>query len=245
MTASTTTHSQSGKKTHRPSTWRVVAAKYVDLLICGFMAWILAFTFGWQSSWATLTLFLFFCEWFWCRDRLNPTAGEYCLGIRYLTSASSQVVADIQVVNNKVKLNGFLILLGVAELTTAILFLCGWTFMSKVAVWNNPFGPPLSLLYWVASGFAFFICAGYLLSGSKNAFWAIPVIHGVFALDFFQSRPLWEDLLKTCVFANPWAMGAMIHLAQSQFSLLLEGFAVWSFFAAGVLIFSRKHLINP
>ncbi len=209
------------------------------------MAWIVAFTFGWQSSWATLTLFLFFCEWFWCRDRLNPTAGEYCLGIRYLTSASSQVVADIQVVHNKVKLNGFLILLGVVELTTAILFLCGWTFMSKIAVWNIPVESPLSLLYWVVSGFAFFLCAGYVLSGSKNASWAVPIIHTFFALNFFQSRPLWEELLKTSVFANPWALGALIHLAQTQFFLLWEVFVVWSVFAFGMLVFSRKHLINP
>jgi hypothetical protein len=82
------------------------------------------------------------------------------------------------------------------------------------------------------------------LSGSKYAFGALPIIHSLFILDFFLSRPQWEELLKTSVFANPWALGALIQLAQTQFYLLWEVFLVWTLFAFGVLIFSRKHLVN-
>ncbi len=131
MTATTSTHSQPGKKSARPTVWRQFASKYVDVLICGFISWVVCFTFGWHTYWASMTLFLFFGEWFWCRDRLHPTAGEYCLGIRYLTSSSSQVVADIQVIQAKLKLNGFLLTAGIVEMTLAMLPLfSGWTFLS-------------------------------------------------------------------------------------------------------------------
>lgn len=244
MTASTSTHSNPRKQTVRPSVWRLIASMYVDLLICGFIAWILSFTFGWQSHWPTVALFLLFTEVLWCRDRLNPTAGEYCLGIRYLTSSSSQVVADIKVINPKLKLNGALVFAGVVELTMAILLFCGWTFLGKVVVWGNVVNAPLSLIYWAVAGLAFFLCSGYLLSGFKYTPWVVLVIHGWFAADFFQSYPIWKELLQSDVFYTPWVSNLLMHLAKSQSFLFLELFGLWSFFVIGVLLFSRKHLVN-
>ena len=242
MTASTS--AQPGKKSQRPTVLRLLASKYVDLLICGFFAWVVCSTFSWQSLWASFTLFLWVGEVIWCRDRLNPTAGEYCLGIRYLTSSSSQVVADIQVIHPKLKLNGFLLTSGVVELTLAILFLCGWTVLGKAVFWGMPFGPPLSLAYWIISGFAFFLCSGYLLGGSKNALWIVPLVHLVLALDFFMSYPSWKALLQNDMFYPPWLSEAFIHVAKYQSFFLLEIFTLWSLFVALSLIFSRKLLVN-
>jgi hypothetical protein len=246
MTASTSTASapQQGKKTARPSVWRLLASKYVDLLICGFISWILCFTFGWQVNWPTVTLFLWVGQIFWCRDRLNPTAGEYCLGIRYLTSASSQVVADIQVINPKLKLNGYLLVAGVVELTLSILFFSGWTFVGKVAAAGFVLSGSLSLAFWTVTGFAFFICAAYLLSGSKMAFWVVPVVHVVLAAELFRSYPIWRDLLQSDLFYTPWVWGVLVNLGKTQSFFFLELFGSWSLFLIGVLALSRKHLVN-
>jgi len=244
MTTTTSATPPPGKKSLRPTVWRILASKYVDLLTCGFISWIICATFGIQSYWATLTLVIWMSEVFWCRDRLNPTAGEYCLGIRYLTSSSSQVVADIQVIHAKLKLNPYLLSSGVVELTLAILFLCGWTVLGKAVFLGFAFGPPLSLVYWVGAGFAFFLCSGYLLSGSKAAFWAVPIVHLAIAFDFFISYPAWKQLLQSDSFYPPWVSEAVIHIAKYQSFFLLELFALWSFFVVLTLIFSRKHLIN-
>src|SRR5689334_11172946 len=117
MTASTSTQTPSRKPTPRPSAWRQLAAIYVDCLICAFVGWVVCFTFAWQGYWSSLALFLWIGEFMWCRNQLHPTAGEFCLGIRYLTSSSSQVVADIQVIHPKLKMNGFLLTAGIMELT--------------------------------------------------------------------------------------------------------------------------------
>ena len=208
------------------------------------MAWVFCFAFGWQTSWTSLTLFLWVGQWLWCRDRLNPTAGEYCLGIRYLTSSSSQVVADIQVINQKLKLNGFLLTAGVVELTFAILFFCGWTFLTKAVVWGYPIAPPLSLVYWTGIGFLFFICSGYLLSGSKITVWVGPLIHAAACLEFFKSYPTWKELLQKDLFYPAWVSESIIHLIRSQPFFFLELFALWSLFVAAAILFSRKLLVN-
>ena len=244
MTASTSTQSNPRKPTARPSMGRWIAGKYVDLLICGFFSWIICFTFGWQTAWASLTIIFWVGEWFWCRDRLNPTAGEYCLGIRYLTSSSSQVVADIQVVHAKLKLNGSLLTAGVVELTFAILFFCGWTFLGKAVFLTFVFGPPLSLVYWMAMGFLFFLSSGYLLSGSKQALWAVPLFHLFTAVEFFISFSVWKNFLENEVVYPPWFSGTLVLMAKSQSFLFLELFAVWSLFVFVTILFSRKHLVN-
>src|SRR5581483_6728942 len=107
MTSSTTTHPQ-GKKNTRPTLARQMAAKYVDVLAAGFIGWILCSTIGsWRPYWAQASIFLFFSQWLWFRHQLLPTVGEYFLGIRYLTSSSSQVVADIKIIQAKLKLNPY------------------------------------------------------------------------------------------------------------------------------------------
>lgn len=240
MTASTTTHSQPRKQTTRPSMWRSIASYYVDLLICGFLAWIVCFTFGWQTYWFSLMIFLWVGEVIWCRDRLNPTAGEYCVGIRYLTSSSSQVVADIKVVPNKLKLNGFLLFAGVVELTLAILFFSGWTFLGKAAFFGLSFNPPLSVAYWALAGFAFFLCSGYFLSASKLALWVVPLLHGIFLVDMFTSETVWRQLLQD----DPLAAAGLFHLLKTIPFPLPNLFVLWSLFVFGALAFSRKHLVN-
>ncbi len=242
MTASTTTTAspQTGKKTTRPTLARIFAAYYVDLLICGFLAWIVCFTFAWQSYWATMGLFLFFGQAFWCRDRLNPTAGEFCVGIRYLTSSSSQVVADIKVIPNKLKLNGFLLFVGIVELTLAILLFSGWTFLGKAVFISFSFGPPLSVAYWALAGFAFFICSGYFLSASKVALWVVPVVHGLFLADMLLSQGAWKTLLQ----AEPLAAAGLLRWLVAEPFPLQNLFVFWSLFVFGTLAFSRKLLVN-
>lgn len=243
MTASTTTHPQP-KKTVRPSVGRLLASKYVDLLLCGFTAWVICATFDWVSYWPSLTLFFWVLEWFWCRDRLNPTAGEYCLGIRYLTSSSSQVVADIQVVHAKLRLNGFILAAGVADLTLAFFFFCGWTLMGKAVLLGFGFGPPLSVFYWALAGSAFLIAGGYLLSGSKRALWVVPLVHAWFLVDFSRSYPVWKGLLESDFFYTALVSNELVQVARTQSCSLLLLFGGWSLFVFGVLFFSRKHLIN-
>lgn len=244
MTVTTSAHPQPGKKTFRPSVWRLLAGMYVDLLICGFVSWVVCYVFGWQSTWKEVAIVLLVCEWFWCRDRLTPTAGQYCLGIRYLTSQSSQVVADIQVINQKVKLNGFLLSAGVVDLTFAIFFFCGWTFMSQAVFWGFPISQPLSLVYWTGFGFLFFLCSGYLLSGSKLALWATPLIHGLACMELFKSYPVWKELFQSDLFYPAWVSEALMHFIRSQPFFFLELFVLWSLFVATSILFSRKHLIN-
>lgn len=239
MTASTTTHPQSRKQTIRPSLWRLMAGYYVDLLLCGFIAWIICYTFQKQAYWFSTMVFLYICELIWCRDRLNPTTGEYCVGIRYLTSSSSQVVADIKVVHQKLQLNGFLLTAGVVELTLAILFFTGWTFLGKAVLFGQCLLPPLSVAYWALAGFVFFFCGGYLLSGSKMAFWTVPAVHVFFLAEFFLSAPVWRKLIQN----EPLPAG-FLHLINSAPFPLLHLFVFWSLFVFGTLAFSRKYLVN-
>ncbi len=240
MTASTTTHTQPRKQATRPTVWRILAGYYVDFLICGFLSWIVCFTFGWQSDWATLALFLFFGQAFWCRDRLQPTAGEFCVGIRYLTSASSQVVADIKVVHGKLKLNGFLLFAGITELTLAMLFFSGWTFLTKAVFFGLTFGPPLSVVYWALTGFAFFLCCGYFLSASKLAFLVVPGVHLLFLADLWVSRQAWGALLSQ----DPLAAGGLGRLLLAMPFSPSDLFGLFTLAVFGILAFSHKHLVN-
>jgi hypothetical protein len=166
------------------------------------------------------------------------------MGIRYLTSSSSQVVADIQVIHSKLKLNGALLTAGVVELTLAIAFLSGWTFLGKAVVWGFEVGPPASLGYWAISGLAFFICSGYILSGSKNSIWAVPVIHVCFIMEFFKSYSIWESIFKHEMVYTPWVATAVVSLAKSQPFYFLGAFDLWAVFLIGTLFSFRRHLVN-
>ena len=93
-------------------------------------------------------------------------------------------------------------------------------------------------------GFLFFMCSGYLLSGSKQALWAVPLFHLCAAVEFFLSYPVWKNFLENEVVYPPWFSGSLVMVAKSQSFLFLELFAVWSLFVFGALLFSRKHLVN-
>jgi len=237
MTTSTST-AGSKKQNTRPTLWRVAASKYVDLLFAGFIAWVACFAFGWPSAWSSLAIFLWVAETLWCRDRLHPTAGEFCLGIRYLTSSSSQVVADIQVVHPKLRLNGFLVAGGILELTLAVVFFSGWTFLGKAAFLALVLEPPLPMLYWGLMGLGSFICGGLVLGGSRAALWGVPSLHLLTALDLRWSQEAWRSILrsegptagwvaKVPAWVGPWESAALLAL------VLTVG-----------LLLSRKHLVN-
>ena len=180
MTDTTTAPGDSKKKSPRPGTARILAGYYVDFLLSAFLSWVACFSFGAQNFWFWVTLFVWVLEVLWCRERLVPTAGEYVLGIRYMTSSSSHVVADIQVLHPKLVLNGFLLFGGVVDLTLAFLFLSGWTFLARAVVLGMAIESPWSLIYWVVSGLLFFLAATALLGGSKSAVWLVPLIHAWF-----------------------------------------------------------------
>ena len=241
MTASTTTHTPpGGKKNTRPTVARQVLAKYVDVLVCGFLGWIVCFTVpGWRPFWAQAALFLFFSQWIWCREQLIPTSGEFFLGIRYLTSSSSQVVADIQVIQAKLKLNPYLIAAGIVDLTLAFTFFAGWTFFPNAVAFGYTFDPSLSVAYWALAGLAFFVCAGYLLGGSRIAFFVVPAVHLVFFADLLLSQSQWLGFLQGM---TPALVPNLLKELPLPFYQLFGG---WSLYVVSVLALSRKHMINP
>jgi hypothetical protein len=176
-------------------------------------------------------------ETLWCRDRLRPTAGEFCLGIRYLTSSSSQVVADIQVLHSKLKLNGFLVAAGVVELTLAVLLLSGWTFLGKAAALGWVLPAPLSMVYWALMGIGCFTCGGLILGASRQALWAVPAIHAIMAADLRWSQGAWGNVLREDVLLTG---GSGSWGAVAPF--LWQAFLLWGIIAAAGLALSRKHL---
>jgi hypothetical protein len=238
LTASTTTHPSPKKQNTRPTLWRVAASKYVDLLLAGFIAWVVCFAFGWRSAWSSLAVFLWVAETLWCRDRLHPTAGEFCLGIRYLTSSSSQVVADIQVVHSKLRLNTFLVAGGVLELTLAVLFFSGWTFLGKAAALGMVLEPPLPMLYWGLMGLGFFTCGGLVLGGSRGALWSVPLLHLATALDLRWSHEAWRSILRSDGAVFGWVTRLPGWVVSWEATALLA-----LVLTVGLLL-SRKHLVN-
>jgi hypothetical protein len=246
MTASaTTTHSSSPREPiTKPSILRRMASIYVDILVCAFLAWVVCFTFGWQAYWSSAILFVVVGELLWCRDRLHPTAGEFCVGIRYLTSSSTHVVADIQIIHPKLKLNNYILIAGVIELTLAFLTLSGWTFLSKAVLLGFSFGPPFSLIYWVMEGLAFFACSASLLSGSKIAPWLIIPIHLWLTFDFFKSAVVWRDILKSDLYYAPWVSNALSSIAGTNYASFVDLFSLWSLFLVMLVVLSRRHWVN-
>jgi len=238
MTVSTTIHPSSKKQNTRPTLWRLAASKYVDLLFAVFIAWITCFAFGWKGYWATVALFLWVAETLWCRDRLHPTAGEFCLGIRYLTSSSSQVVADIQVVHPKLKLNGFLVAAGVLEVTLAVVFLSGWTFLEKAAGLGMVLAHPFSMLFWSLAGLGFFTCGGLLLGGSRNALWAVPLLHLLAVLDLRLSYGAWQTVLQQNALSPK-----LLERIPVGFHFW-EACVLWGVLLTLGLFFSKKQLVN-
>ncbi len=166
------------------------------------------------------------------------------MGIRYLTSSSSQVVADIQVIHSKLRLNGFLLSAGVAELTLALAFLGGWTFLNKAAVWNFQVAPALSWTFWVGAGLAFFVCGASILSGSRTAQEIFLVVHSALCADILKSGPAWESLAKDPASFTHWVPLALMNGLRASLPFLPEVFIVLSAAGVVILFFSRRHLVN-
>lgn len=232
------------KKSPRPGTARLFAGYYADLLIAAFLSWIICFSLNWQTYWIWVTLCVWTGEVAWCRDRLVPTAGEYILGIRYMTSSSAHVVADIQVLHPKLVLNGFLVFGGVVDLTLSLGFLSGWTFLGRSVVGGVALDPPWSLIYWVATGLLFFLAATAMLGGSRNAVWLVPLVHAWFSIDFNRSFQGWTELLHHDLIFTPMVSNAMIAAARSQSNVILGMFYLYSLYLVVVVAFSRRHLVN-
>jgi hypothetical protein len=244
MTDTTTAPADPKKKSPRPSSVRILAGYYVDFLFVAFLSWVACFSFNGQSFWFWVTLIVWILEVVWCRDRLVPTAGEYIMGIRYMTSKSSHVVADIQVIHPKLVLNGYLLFGGVVDLSLSFYFLSGWTFLSKAVVLGMPLQPPWSLIYWVVSGLLFFLAASSLLGGSKSAVWLVPLIHAWFLADFQKSLTGWTGLLPNALIITPWVSVTLNALAKNQSTVMLGLFTLFSVYLLLVVAFSRKHLVN-
>jgi hypothetical protein len=218
-----------------------LASLYLDFLISAFLAWIVCFTFHWESDWSSMLLVLLVAELFWCRDRLHPTVGEFCLGIRYLTSSSSHVVADIKVVNPKLKLNDFILMAGIVEISLAFFFLCGWTFFNQVVFLTMAFGAPLSMVYWVLGGLLFFVCGASFLSASKNTTWIVPLAHVWFCLDLFKSADGWVKIIKENSADAPSVAALLAAWPKATGPLLTELFCLLSAYMIAVVFFSRRH----
>ncbi|MGH7740102.1 MAG: hypothetical protein ACREL1_08150, partial [bacterium] len=80
MSASATTSPRGREPIVKPSVFRRLSGLYLDALIASFFSWLICFTFSWQHEWNSMALVLLVVELFWCRDRLRPTVGEFCLG---------------------------------------------------------------------------------------------------------------------------------------------------------------------
>jgi hypothetical protein len=154
------------------------------------------------------------------------------------------VVADIQVIHPKLKLNPFLLTAGVVDLTLAFFFFCGWTFVSKAVVSGFVLDPAYTLFYWAIVGFSLFVSSGYLLNGSKVAMAVVPTVHAILAVDFYRSYSVWKDLMQNNLFYTPWISTAVVNIAKTQPMIFLDFYLAWSVFVVGVLYFSRKLLVN-
>jgi|GEM_PF-1680193 len=239
-----TSPSDSKKKSPRPGSARILAAYYLDFLFSAFLGWVACFSFNTPAEWFWVTVILWFVEVLWCRNRLIPSAGEYVLGIRYMKSSSSHVVADILVLHPKLVLNDFLVFGGVVDLTFALVFLCGWTFMGRAVVAGLTLDSPWSLIYWVAYGLLFFLASTAMLSGSKNAVWMVPLIHAWLLFDFHQSFIGWTGQIPSSLILTPWVSSLVIALGKNQSTLILGLFSIYSLYLLAVVAFSRKHLVN-
>ncbi|MGH7740114.1 MAG: hypothetical protein ACREL1_08215 [bacterium] len=244
MSASATASPRGREPIVKPSVFRRLAGLYLDALIASFFSWLICFTFSWQREWNSMALVLLVAELFWCRDRLRTTVGEFCLGIRYLTSSSSHVVADIKIVNPKLKLNDFILIAGVAEISLAFVFFSGWTFLNQIALFNWSWGPPFSFIYWILIGLFFFACGASFLSGSKNTIWIVPAVHLWLILDLLKSAQAWTRIFRDGFADMPCASALLAAWPKSSGLLLIEFFCLFSFFVISVVFLSRRQWVH-
>jgi len=222
--------------------FRKIGASYLDFLFACFLGYVGAVAFQTREDWALYAAILLLLQVFLCRAMLKPTLGDLFMNIRYLTSASNQVVADIRVVNPKVKLNGFLLAAGILETTWAVFGLSAWTLFDQAASFGAVRGGALSFIYYTAFGFLLLLCASSLLSASKASRWAVPGIHALVLSDHLASYGAWQEALKGHAVLWPWADKA-VPIATEAVSITLLAFAAFSILLASCIALSRKFLV--
>jgi hypothetical protein len=226
----------------RPSVWRKLGAAYLDFLFACFLGWVGMASSQAKDEWALLAAALLLAQSFICRAILKPTLGDFFMNIRYLTSSSNQVVADIRVVNPKVKMNGFLLVAGIGETTWAVFGLSAWTLFDHSASLGVELSSASSFLYYVVFGFLMLLSASSLLSGARTARWAVPGAHVVILIDQLVSARLWLHALSDQEVLWPWAEKA-VRISPEGVSMFLLLFAVWSVILSIGIAFSRRHLV--
>jgi hypothetical protein len=225
----------------RPSAWRKFGAFYLDALFATFIGWMLADAFAVRDSWSTITLGLYVLQNFICRGTLKPTVGDFFMGIRYLSSSSNQVVADIRIINPKLKLSGFLLFAGAVETTWAVLSFSLWTFLDKAVFLGHVLENPNSFLFYTIFGFLMFFCATLLLSTSRKAQWTVPIIHGCLLLELIQSATHWLTLIPSVEITLPWAEKAA-RINGDVTAAFVLAFGFWTLVIMAGVYFSRKNL---
>ncbi len=227
----------------RPSFGRRLGAVYLDLLLSAFLAWVLATAFSIRGEWSTLTFGLYLLQYVVCRGALRPSLGDFFMGIRYLSSSSKQVVADIRVVNPKVPLNGFLLLAGVVEITLAVLSFALWTVMDRSVLLGQTLTLPTAFLWDTCLGFLYFLSAALLLSASRNAVWVVPILHGILVSEAVVSLQAWQRLLAASPILLPGTEQPVALPAGLVETLLIVGLG-WTLTLLIGLWFSRKLLAH-
>ena len=227
----------------RPTAWRRFGASYLDMLFSAFLAWVSCHAFQAHDEWFFVFITIYFIQAVFCRGNLKPTLWEATLGVRYLMSTSNQVVADIKVVNPKLKLNAFLMAAGVVEISLALAVLSLWTVLDQAASWGTVLKEPTSFLYYGGFGILLFLCAASLLSGSRNARWAVPIVHAGLLLDHFVSAAKWLEILPGKEVLWPWAAKAA-KIEPGLVASALLFFAAWSLVLAVGTGLSRKYLVQ-
>lgn len=227
----------------RPSAWRRFGAFYLDVLFASCLGWFLATALTVKDVWPTFMLGLYVVQNFICRGTLRPTLGEKFMGLRYLSSSSNQVVADIQVVNQKVKLNAFLLLAGAVETTWALLALSLWTVLDKAIFLGRVIPNPSAFLFDTLLGILLVVAAGMLLSASRAALWAVPALHALLLAELSRSYAAWLEFVPSQDLLLPWAEKAS-KLPPAVPEVVLILFTAWSLALAVGIVFSRKYLVN-
>lgn len=242
-TLDTTVPTPTRQPAKRPSAWRKLGSFYLDLLFASFLGWIICNAFAARIHWPTVSVGLYLVQSIICRGTLKPTLGDYFMGIRYLASASNQVVADIRVVNSKSKLNGFLLFAGIFETTWAVLGLSLWTVLDKTVLLGKVQDNPIAFLHYTTLGFLMFVSSALLLSTSQNAKWFVPIVHGCILLELFQSAVPWLNLFPTLEINLPWAEKAALLSSNVPATVILV-FVVWSLVISIGVAMTRKILVN-
>ncbi len=239
----TTSELNPQRKPIRPNSLRRFLSIYIDGVLCFFSSWIIANVsdhFHWVLE---LSLVFYLVEIIFCKLQLWTTIGEFCVGIRYLTSSSKQVVADIQIIHPKLMLNPFLIIAGSLEFTFSVLFFSGWTFFHQILLGNYVFSNSISITFWIGEGILFFLSSVYLWSGLKLTIVLIPLIHLFDFLLFLIVLLKWHLIFH----ANHLSLKRWPHLLSHYpniFEIFVIIFGIWSLILILGILISKRQLIN-